>query len=605
MSELNAVVQVIVTSPGVAFSRMSAGSAWFPASDTISGGLPEGTMLTNAHVVRNASSVFIRLPCSTSEYIKVFVHSISTDLDLAVIRLDCDELARVKQLLKEKYNVTEIPTLQLIDSDTVHPHRYDNLKAPRVIARGYPLGNEYQSWTDGIISGLKTAMENIYITSTATINGGNSGGPLVDTSNRVIGINSMKIRGAEEINMVIPSNRILKVLSPMLDNFDNEHAVDKIDQRQRHEALARTIFAKILTGNPPSRSQVETTAKLLHNTVNIDVCRAISFWNKMNAGGFKRVNGIISPVTLSDFFMQHVHGKAEGHAIFETVMTHLDAEQMDEIANMRTNGFSKYKCEQCSSGVSCNRNETMSKTPPRVLYMPRLGFSYANSTPATLKKYDTEKTGIVLYGIVSDSLFDKHGAKNGDFLHRVEYVVDGTLKKFEIDNYGQAWIDSLSASLTIRDIIHRSKFGNTVHLHVRRENGDHEVLALEYDCLKYADMPNVRFLDSMRDIPMRSEIINFRGLHLKPLRLAEALEFKKSKYLQQKHENTFKVIVVDIDAHSDAFMSRNFRPGYVLDKINDNKLDVQNWEQFKEKMESFDNDTPVKFEVEENRVLII
>ena len=104
---------------------------------------------------------------------------------------------------------------------------------------------------------------------------------------------------------------------------------------------------------------------------------------------------------------------------------------------------------------------------------------------------------------------------------------------------------------------------------------------------------------------MRSEIINFRGLHLKPLRLAEALEFKKSKYLQQKHENTFKVIVVDIDAHSDAFMSRNFRPGYVLDKINDNKLDVQNWEQFKEKMESFDNDTPVKFEVEENRVLII
>ena len=98
MSSINSVVQIIVSKAGSkAFSGMVAGTGWFPKAE-----VPEGTMLTNAHVVRDAKSVFIRLPCNHTLDIPVYVQGISTDLDLAVIRLDQKELDLVKSILKEK-----------------------------------------------------------------------------------------------------------------------------------------------------------------------------------------------------------------------------------------------------------------------------------------------------------------------------------------------------------------------------------------------------------------------------------------------------------------------------------------------------------------------
>ena len=99
-----------------------------------------------------------------------------------------------------------------------------------MFARGYPLGTEYQQVTDGRISGIKHAREQEYIVTTATINPGNSGGPAVNEEGNVIGINSMKINGAEGINMIIPSNRILRMLPHLMNNSENEKELERVIQ---------------------------------------------------------------------------------------------------------------------------------------------------------------------------------------------------------------------------------------------------------------------------------------------------------------------------------------------------------------------------------------
>ena len=86
MADQNSVFQIICQSPNVtAFSGMCAGSGWFPCNKQMN--CPEGTILTNAHVVRNAKDIFIRLPAAHNTDIRAFVRGISSDLDIAVLEL--------------------------------------------------------------------------------------------------------------------------------------------------------------------------------------------------------------------------------------------------------------------------------------------------------------------------------------------------------------------------------------------------------------------------------------------------------------------------------------------------------------------------------------
>ncbi len=80
----------------------------------------------------------------------------------------------------------------------------------RVIAIGNPLGLQF-SVTEGIVSGIHRpgANElNIYIQTDAALNPGNSGGPLIDKSGKVIGINNFKLGSGESLGFALESNYI-------------------------------------------------------------------------------------------------------------------------------------------------------------------------------------------------------------------------------------------------------------------------------------------------------------------------------------------------------------------------------------------------------------
>lgn len=167
------------------------GTAFFISGD--------GYLVTNAHVVEQATA-YIQIPSLGKRLFKVTIISIAPERDIALLKLENDDLAFIKKALGA------IPYLQLGDSDSVH-------RSDEVLALGYPLGQESLKSTTGVVSGW----EQHFIQTSAPINPGNSGGPLLNMQGEVVGINSSGITEAQNVGYAIPIND-LKLILPNLYN---------------------------------------------------------------------------------------------------------------------------------------------------------------------------------------------------------------------------------------------------------------------------------------------------------------------------------------------------------------------------------------------------
>ena len=158
----------------------------------------QGDLVTNAHVVSQAESVWIQIPSLGKRIIDVEVVGISPERDLALLRVTPDGLDVIRTELGS------VPYLSFGDSDLVR-------RSDEVLALGYPLGQQSLKSTTGVISGR----EHHLIQTSAPINPGSSGGPLLNVKGEVVGINSSGIAKAQNVGYAIPIND-LKIVLPDL-----------------------------------------------------------------------------------------------------------------------------------------------------------------------------------------------------------------------------------------------------------------------------------------------------------------------------------------------------------------------------------------------------
>jgi hypothetical protein len=161
----------------------------------------KGTIATNSHVIRGATSVEIKLKDG------VWIR----EVDLLVENKEAD-LA----LLRVKHKKLPEP-LDMGDSDKT-------AVGDKVIAIGNPLGLEH-TLTDGLISQRRVYKGRRWLQISVPISPGNSGGPLFNLAGEVIGVTTAAFSawtGAQNINLAVPINELKKLIK---DSYPKRKAI--------------------------------------------------------------------------------------------------------------------------------------------------------------------------------------------------------------------------------------------------------------------------------------------------------------------------------------------------------------------------------------------
>lgn len=198
----------------------------------------DGYILTNYHVVHNASEIIVKTR-DEKEYTAKLVGKDKYS-DLAVIKIDKKGLKRAK----------------LSDSSKIRPGQW-------AIAVGSPHGLHH-TVTLGIISAVSRDIPQLsnvsFIQTDAAINPGNSGGPLLNINGEVVGINTAIIGSAQNIGFAIPVNTAKKIVEQLKSGETIGHPWLGIAMTPISEELAKAlgvsadtegvVISRVMPGSP-------------------------------------------------------------------------------------------------------------------------------------------------------------------------------------------------------------------------------------------------------------------------------------------------------------------------------------------------------------------
>jgi len=211
-----------------------------------------GYILTNNHVVENATRIEVTLPGDHTKYPAKLIGT-DLELDLAVLKIDAGR---------------QLTPLRIGNSDAIEVGDW-------AVAIGSPFGLD-QTMTAGIISakgrdlGERDHQLQRFLQTDAAINRGNSGGPLLNINGEVIGINTMIVSGSgnfEGIGFALPINLAVNSYNQIVKSGKVSRGAIGIQfAREENAALlkaygaSRGVFVQqVNSGGPAAKAGVQAS----------------------------------------------------------------------------------------------------------------------------------------------------------------------------------------------------------------------------------------------------------------------------------------------------------------------------------------------------------
>ncbi len=211
----------------------------------------EGHIVTNNHVVENASSIKVRLKDGNEYDAKIVGRDPNTDL--ALIKID---------------SKSDLTAISFGDSDELEVGNW-------VLAIGSPFGLE-QTVTAGIVSAkgrvIGSGPYDDFIQTDASINPGNSGGPLLNMKGEVVGINTAIINRGQGIGFAIPVTLASKVIEQLKNKGEVSRGWLGIEIQELDKALKEyyglknqngILVSKVVSNSPAEKAGIKSNDIIL------------------------------------------------------------------------------------------------------------------------------------------------------------------------------------------------------------------------------------------------------------------------------------------------------------------------------------------------------
>lgn len=231
----------------------------------------DGYILTNNHIINSSdSSVYYEVSKATKVY--VYLYNDETAYEATIIGTDEETDLAVIKIEKDGLTAAELG-----DSDSVKIGEF-------AMAIGNPLGMQ-SSVTSGIISAVNRKVTSEdgttynLIQTDAAINSGNSGGALINSEGKVIGINTLKLSGSgiEGMGFAIPINDTIDIYKQLIEKgkvlrpYIGIGGIDLDDVNAKHYNLPTGIYIKEINSNSPAASSDLKTGDVITAIDGIEV----------------------------------------------------------------------------------------------------------------------------------------------------------------------------------------------------------------------------------------------------------------------------------------------------------------------------------------------
>lgn len=234
-----------------------------------------GRIVTNAHVLRGASRLRVQLSEGrTFEVVRVLAYE--PGVDLAVIEIPGGGL----------------PSLRLAAADTRPPI------GATVFVVGNPLGLD-RTFSDGLVSGYRQRGRQQLMQISAPISPGSSGGPVLGSDGRVIGVATATLAEGQNLNLAIPARQVREILSvarsrreplslPLGDRIESADAVDDVSEIvaafRSYPLIWTTSGARSVLGTPAEVSMANGPTRLTFSRTFLGARGVLAVFIDVNSG---------------------------------------------------------------------------------------------------------------------------------------------------------------------------------------------------------------------------------------------------------------------------------------------------------------------------------